>query len=108
MRKEIRSIDPFSAGKVGCLLGALLTAIFGCFFIFLPMVALPGLLASAAPDQTGALHMLGGGVVGATVMYIVTIIVEAVVLAIVWLVGALIYNLVAKMAGGIEIDIDAG
>ncbi len=107
MRKEIRSINPFSAGKVGCLLGGLLTAIFGCFFLFLPMAVMPGLLASAAPDQSGALHVLGGGVVGAAVLYIVAIITEAVVAAVVWLIGALIYNLVAKMAGGLEIDLDA-
>ncbi len=108
MRKEIRSIDPFSAGKVGCLLGALLMAIFGCFFLFLPMAIMPGLMASAAPEQSGALHILGGGVAGAAIVYILSIIVEAVGIAIVWLVGALIYNLVAKIAGGIEIDVDAG
>jgi len=37
----------------------------------------------------------------------VAIITEAVVAAVVWLIGALIYNLVAKMAGGLEIDLDA-
>ncbi|HFC08829.1 MAG TPA: hypothetical protein ENJ54_03070 [Chloroflexi bacterium] len=107
MRKEIRSINPFSAGKVGCLLGGLLTAIFGCFFLFLPMVAMPGLLASAAPDQSSALHMLGGGLVGALAIYIAVILIEAVAIAVVWLIGALIYNLVAKIAGGLEIDLDA-
>ncbi len=106
MRKEIRSIDPLSAGKIGCLLTALLTAIFGCIFLFLPMAFLPGLMASAAPDQSGALSILGGGVLGAAVVYILTIIIEAVIVAIVWLIGAVLYNLVAKVAGGIEIEVD--
>ncbi len=103
MRKEIRSIGVLSAGKIGCLWGALLTAILGCVLIFLPMLALPGLLASAAPDQT---NILGGGVVAAIVVYVGTVITEAVVLAIVFALGALIYNLVAKMAGGLTIETD--
>ncbi len=107
MRKEIRSIEPFSAGKVGCLLGGLLTAIFGCVFLFLPMAFLPGLIAKTAPDQSGALHILGGGVIGAAIVYILSIIIEAVIVAVVWLIGALLYNLVAKIGGGVEIDVDA-
>ncbi len=106
MRKEIRSIGVLSAGKIGCLWGALLTAILGCVLIFLPMVALPGLLASAAPDQTSGLDVFGGGVVAAIVAYVGAVVLEAVSLAIVFALGALIYNLVAKMAGGLTIETD--
>ncbi len=108
MRKEIRSIDPWSAGKVGCIWGALLTAVLGCIGIFLPMLALPSLLASNAPDQSNALGFLGGGFVAAAVVYILSIVGEALVLAIVLAVGALIYNLVAKLAGGVKVDLDEG
>ncbi len=106
MRKEVRSIDIFSAGKVGCLWGALLTAILGCVGIFLPMLALPGLLASNAPDQSNMFGFLGGGVVAATVAYIGAILGEAIALAIFFAVGALIYNLVAKLAGGVRVEVD--
>jgi len=106
MRKEIRSIDPVSAGKVGCLWGALLTAVLGCVGVFLPMLALPSLLASFAPEQSDALGVLGGGLIAAIVTYVAVIIGEAIVLAIVLAIGALLYNLVAKMAGGVEIEMN--
>ncbi len=106
MRREIRSIDPWSAGKVGCLWGALLTAVFGCIGIFLPMLALPSLMASAAPEQSDALSIFGGGVVAAGAVYVLTILAEALILAIVLAVGAVIYNLVAKIAGGVKVDLD--
>lgn len=106
MRKEIRSIGILSAGKIGCLWGALLTTILGCVLIFLPMVALPGLMASMAPEQTNGLHILGGGIAAAIVVYVGAIITEAITLAIVFALGALIYNLVAKMAGGLTIETD--
>ena len=105
MRRQIRSIDALSAGKVGCLWGALLTAIFGCVGIFLPMLALPGMLATMMPEQSDATAFLGGGFVAALVAYLGAIITEAILLAIVFAVGALLYNLIAGTAGGLVVDV---
>ena len=105
MRKEIRSIDPLSAGKVGCLWGALLTVILGCIVIFLPILALPSLLALAAPEQSDAAAIVGGGFVTALVAYLGAIVTEAITLAILFAVGALIYNIVANLVGGVSIDV---
>ncbi len=106
MRREIKSVDALSAGKIGCVWGALLTAILGCVGIFLPMLVLPGLLASAMPQSEDAMAVMGGGFIGALVAYIGAIVTEAVVLAIVFAVGALIYNLVAKMVGGLAVEVE--
>ncbi len=105
MRREIQSIDAVSAGKVGCVWGALLAAILGCVGVFLPLLALPSLLASAMPEQSDAAVLMGGGFVTALVSYLGFILTEAVVLAIVFAIGALIYNLVAKMVGGLTVDL---
>jgi len=105
MRREIKSIDALSAGKVGCLWGALLTAILGCIGIFLPLLALPSLFAISTPDQSDAAALLGGGFVTALVTYLGAIVTEAIVLAIVFAVGALIYNIVANLAGGLIVDL---
>ena len=105
MRKEIRSIDPLSAGKVGCLWGALLTVIFGCVVVFLPALIVPGLLASAMPQTEEAAAIVGSGFVFALGLYLGIIIVGAVTLAIRSAVGAFIYNIVANLVGGVSIDV---
>ncbi len=106
MRREIRAIDVLAAGKVGCLWGALLTAILGCIGIFLPMLTLPSLMAAMMPDQADAMATMGGGFVAALVAYLGAIFVEAVVVAIIAALGALLYNLIAKSAGGLVVEVE--
>ncbi len=104
MRREIKSIDVLSAGKVGCLWGALVALVFGCLAVFLPIAALPTVMASLMPEQSEATAMLGGGLVTATVTYLGFILLEGIALALIFAVGALLYNIVASLAGGLVID----
>ncbi len=106
MRREIRSVDVVSAGKVGCLWGLVLSIIIGCFAIFLPAMVLPSLMASMMPRQEEALTVFGGGLVGVVVVYLVYIVFNAAVITIGALLAALVYNLIARMAGGLVVETD--
>ncbi len=105
MRKQIRSLDVVSAGKVGCLVGTLLAAILGCFTVFLPFLLLPSMMATMMPDSESALTVMGGGFIGALGAYLVTIIFQGFFLALTAVLGALLYNLVAGWVGGLVVDL---
>lgn len=104
-RQQIRSVDPLSAGKVGCLWGLIFAVIVGCFTIFLPGLFLPTLMAPFAHEQD-VVPLIGGGMVSALIAYIVFILIEGFLLAIIGLISALLYNLIARLAGGVVIELE--
>ncbi len=104
-RQQIRSVDPISAGKIGCLWGLILAAVLGCFTIFFPMMLFPTMMAPFAREQDIA-PLLGGGFLGAILGYITFIVVEGFILAIMGLLSALIYNLIARLVGGVVVELE--
>ncbi len=103
MRKEIRSVDVVSAGKVGCLWGLVLSIIIGCFAVFLPAMVLPSLMASMLPQEE-AMTAFGGGLVGAVVVYLIYIVFNAAIIAIGAFLAALVYNWIANFVGGLVVE----
>ncbi len=104
-KQQIRSIDALSAGKVGCLWGLIFAVIFGCFTVFLPGLLFPPMMAPFARQQDIA-PLVGGGIVSAFIGYILFILFEGFLLAIMGLISALLYNLIARLAGGIVIELE--
>lgn len=103
---RIKSIDPVSAGKVYGLLGAIFGLLIGGL-IALISLALAGAASSGASGSSNA----AGGIfaifaaAGAFAIVIYPVI-YAVMGFIMGLLGALFYNLVAKVAGGIELTVE--
>ncbi len=105
-RKQIRSVDPISAGKVGCIWGLILATVFGCFTVFLPMMVMPSFLAAMMPEQQDALQVMGGGFLASLFTYLVFIVLQGVTTALLGLLGALFYNLVARLVGGVVVHLE--
>ncbi len=104
-RQQIRSVDPLSAGKVGCLWGLIFAVIMGCFTVFLPGLLFPTMMAPFARQQDVA-PLIGGGIVSAFIGYILFILLEGFLLAVMGLISALLYNLIARLAGGVVIELE--
>lgn len=102
--KTIRRISAGSAFKVGAVIYALLFAIvFG--LILLVQLLLGGLFAAAAGsnDAGTTLGLFAGfGIIG----YFIGIIVYGLLGGIGSALAALIYNLVANMIGGLQIELE--
>jgi hypothetical protein len=104
--RTIRSISPGSVFKVTFVVYAILFAIFGCLFILLP-----GILGVGTGMMTGVLGergralAAGGGVVVVVIVYVAGIFIFAFVQSIIAAIGALFYNIVAGLVGGIKIDL---
>ena len=94
----IKSIGVLSAGKVMGILYALLGLIFGGLFTLL---SLAGFAASGGDQQAGA----GALIFGAGAIIILPIF-YGVMGFIGGLLMALLYNVVASLAGGLEIEFD--
>jgi hypothetical protein len=97
---RIRRIDPISAAKVGGVLYAALGLVIGAF-ISLIVVGLGSVTAMGDEGgQAGVLGMLfgAGSIVILPIFY-------GIIGAVAMLVTALLYNLAAKIAGGLEIEV---
>ena len=94
----LRRIDPLSAGKFLGVLYALLGLLMGALFT---LASLLGAVAAAQRGGNGAAGMLLG--VGAIVILPVLYGFAGFVGG---LIGALLYNVVASLVGGIEIDLE--
>ena len=91
----VRQIEPFSCGKVLGALHALIGLIAGAFFSLFSLVG-----AVAAQGTEKVIPMLFG--LGAIVLLPV---IYGVMGFIGGIIGALLYNVVASVVGGIEIDV---
>jgi len=86
----------------------MLAVVYGCMgLIFLPFFALAGMLGAfaqhAQSDQAASAALIGGLVLG---MGIFMPIIYAVMGCIFGLIGAAIYNLVARWIGGFEVEVE--
>ncbi len=102
--RTIRSISIMSALKVGAVLSALLFIIVGGLVLLIQLL-FGGLLGASMGGSEGM------GAFGATagisfVMYLIGIVLYAFFGAIGGALNALLYNIVAGMVGGIEINLE--
>jgi hypothetical protein len=97
----IKRVNPISAAKVAFVLYALLGLLFGALFSLFAMAG--GLAAGLQDEGSGAAGVIGMlfGVGAIVVLPIVYGCMGAIMMAI----TALLYNLVAGMVGGLEIDV---
>ena len=91
----VKSIGPVSAMKIGGILYAILGLLIGAIFSLIGMMGM-----ASGSSEMGAMGMLFG--VGAI---IILPIVYGCLGAIAGAVGALIYNVCAKIVGGLEVEI---
>jgi hypothetical protein len=97
----INRVRPLSAGKVAGLLYALIGLLIGAMFSLVGLLG--GAAASAAGEHEGPGMMLGAMFgVGAIVLFPIIYGVMGFIGA---LISAAIYNLVAGIVGGIEVDV---
>lgn len=104
--KIIHSVTIGSAFKVSAVLSALLFAILGIFVILLPGLFGASLLSSIMGGSRDSASAFGVGFVTSIVIYFIGIVVYGVLGGIGGAIDALLYNLVAGIVGGLEIDID--
>jgi len=109
----LRRVGVFSSLKIGCVLGGVLFAIIGCFVLLLPgLLGGGGAFIAALSEETGVdpgTLGAGIGVLGFIVIaYVVGVLVYSVMTGLVMALYALLYNIVARMAGGLEIELEEG
>ncbi len=95
-RLHIRKIDPLSAGKVLGLINALIGLVVGLFF---SMIAVLGFAAGGGDAVIGGLVTGLGAVIVVPLFYGISAFVGGVI-------AAILYNVVASMAGGIMFEIE--
>lgn len=99
MTKHIKRIAPIQLGKM-------LAAIYGLFsLVFIPFFLLSAVFASFAPSAPGASAMPAMLGMGIGFMLVFPFLYAAMGF-VSGAIGALIYNLVAKWLGGIEIEVE--
>ncbi len=101
--KTIRNISPGSVFKVAFVTYGLLLAIFGCLFFVAPALLSSSIVASLARQHQGLAFL--GSTTAIVLIYVFGVIGLAVTQAILATIGALIYNIVAGLVGGIRIDL---
>ena len=92
----IKRIVPLSLAKIAGTLYAIMGLVFGCIF---SMIALVGGFGSEASQFSGLRVIIGGGAI------IFLPIFYGVLGFVAMLVGAWIYNILAGVVGGIELDV---
>ena len=95
VKRRIKRISPIQLGKMLALLYGIIGLIAIPFFLFMATMS-----AQLPADQRGPLMAMGAGAaLFAPILY-------AVVGFIAGIIGAVIYNVVAKWVGGIEVEVE--
>jgi hypothetical protein len=98
---EIKKVGAWSVAKVMGVTYALIGLIFG---IFVALAALLGVLGAATSDSGGLAEAIGFGIGGGLIGIVVLPIFYGIMGLIVGLISAVLYNLVARLVGGIRIE----
>jgi len=101
--QTVRRIGLGSAFKVGAVLSGLIFAVVG---LPLVLIGTSSMLTQLLASETGGSFSGGIGIVAALVIYILGIFLYAIVGGIGFLIDALIYNIVASIVGGLEIELE--
>ncbi len=102
--KTIRRVSLGSAAKVGAMIYVLLFLIVGFFAILLPGLLGASFLGALIGDQEGGL-MLGAGALISVIAYVVGLLIAAIGGGIAGFLNALLYNIVAALVGGLEVEL---
>ncbi len=102
-RVTIKNVSIGSAFKVGAVLSGLLMTVFGLLFIVLPGLMGASLMGMMMEDQ--AASGFGVGLLGSLVAYVFAIVLYTIFGGIGFAIYALLYNIVAGIVGGIEMDL---
>ncbi|MGH7959223.1 MAG: DUF3566 domain-containing protein [Opitutaceae bacterium] len=95
IKRRIKRVSPLQLGKILALLYGIIGLIAIPFFLFIASVS-----AQLPPDQQAPFMAMGAGAaLFAPILY-------AVVGFIIGVIGAVIYNLVARWVGGIEVEVE--
>lgn len=95
VKRRIKRIAPLQLGKMLALLYGIIGLIFIPFFLF--MTAFSSQMP--ADQRTGVMAMGVGMAIAAPILYAVFGFIGGII-------GACIYNLLAKFAGGIEVEVE--
>ena len=98
---EVKKVGAWSAAKVMGATYALIGLIFG---IFVAVAALLGVLGAAAANSGGLAEAIGFGIGGGLIGIVVLPIFYGIVGLIFGLISAALYNVVARLVGGIRIE----
>ena len=98
---EVKKVGAWSAAKVMGATHALIGLIFG---IFVAVAALLGVLGAAAANSGGLAEAIGFGIGGGLIGIVVLPIFYGIVGLIFGLISAALYNVVARLVGGIRIE----
>ncbi len=101
---QVKRIGPLSAGKVTGALYALIGLVFGVIFALISLLGIA--IGSLASNSSGSSTALFGGVGVAIASVIFLPVLYGVLGFISGLVSAFLYNVVAGLIGGIEVDIE--
>ena len=106
-RIMIRRISVGSAFRVGLIWSSVIFAFFGLLgLLFYGVIASFALGTSLGSDEVaGMLGIFGGGFIIQIVLYVIGIIFYGVLGGIMTAISAIFYNFVARIGGGLEIDI---
>jgi hypothetical protein len=116
--KAIRSISALSVFKISCVVYALLFACLGCLGFVLPMSVAGSLftrenllsLNFTNEQATAIMQNLGvdNGTYLVTVIggYVVGLVLVPLISAILFAIAALLYNIIARIVGGVEVHIE--
>jgi hypothetical protein len=102
-RVTIQNVSIGSAAKVGAVLTGLLMTIFGLFIVVLPGLMGASFMAMMMGDQAGS--SFGVGLIGSLIAYVFLIVLYTILGGIGFAIYALLYNIVAGIVGGIEMDL---
>lgn len=103
----LRRVTIGSAFRVMAILSGLLFTIFGFFLVFLPGLFGAGLLGLVASEMGRSAPLgIGVGFFGSLLAYLLGIIVYALAGGVIGLIYALLYNGVAGMVGGLDVELE--
>lgn len=100
MKKEISRIEPWSAVRVGFFFGLLTGILFGFFNGFFIKLLAGTTASSLLPPDAKELSGLSGGAMVA--LAIIMGLIFSLIYAITAAIGAVFYNAVARLFGGLE------
>jgi hypothetical protein len=98
----IRRVSVGSAAKLLAVLNALIFAVFGGFMVILTIL---GSMVGVAGGGSDVLGAAGVGIIGTVIFYLVGIVGMLIAGAIGGAIYAFVYNIVASITGGIEVEL---
>ncbi len=103
MKRELRRIEPWSAVRISFLIGLLGGFLFGLFNGVL-VKYMAGVLGDKVmpPELMSMAHLTGGAIFA---LAIIMALMSSLLFAVLGLIAAFCYNVIAHLFGGLEIDV---